>query len=164
MDPVEIITENFRVTSQQYFRAEAFHLARKLFWGIIILILVIVIASCFNILFIYLGLILFLVVIPPIIAFIYFSKLLTIEAQKNLAEKRLIINPQESITVEFIENKLESIIINWSDISTIRCNGDFAQIRDRNGKLLLLIPKMFITSYNCFDEFSNNMSWEEGKE
>ncbi len=159
----EITTDKFRINSQQYFRVEAYNLTRKLFWGITFLLFLSIGLSILNIYFLYIGLILFFIVIPPAIAFIYFNKLLTDDAQRNLAEKSLVIVPGKIIEIKFDNDRLSDYSIPWNSIATVNYLKKMIELRDRNGKLLLIIPKLFITSSNCFDEFSTDMNWDEKK-
>ena len=158
-----ITTEKFRINSKQYFRAEAFHLARKLFWIVLVLLLSIIVASIYNIVFIYIGLILIFVILPPLIAFVYYTKLLTVDAQRNLAEKWIIITPGDNVTVKFNNGAILDYTISWQEINSVNQRYGLIELRDKNDKILLLIPKMFITSCQCFEEFLTDMNWEDKK-
>lgn len=158
-----ITTDKFRINSNQYFRAEAFHLARKLFWGVLVLLLFVIVASIYNIVFIYVGLILIFIILPPLIAFVYYTKLLTADAQRNLAEKRIVIIPGDNITVKFDNSEIPDHKILWEEICFVNQRNGIIELRDNNDKILLLIPKMFITSCQCFDDFLTDMNWEEKK-
>lgn len=159
-----ITTDKFRISSKQYFRAEAFHLARKLFWGVLVLLLSIIVAAIYyNTVFIYVGLILIFLILPPLIGLIYYTKLLTVEAQRSLAEKWIIITPGYNITVKFDDSRISEYTILWEEIGFVNQRNGIIELRDNNDNILLLIPKMFITSCQCFDEFLTDMNWEEKK-
>lgn len=160
----ELITGKFKVSPNDYFRAELYESARKLFFIFLILIVLSIILSIYNIAFVFVGLIIIFLVVPSYIALIYFSKLLTIEAQQNLAVKHLIIEENKFIKVVYDDDKISNHSIEWGIIHSVKKRNGHIEIRADNKKLLLLVPQNIIEPNLIFPDFCKDMSWEERKE
>lgn len=160
----EYKTDKFRVYPINYFRAESYGSARKLFFIFLSIFIVSVALSFYNLVFLFVGLIVFFLIIPTLVALVYFYKLLTIDAQRNLSEKSLTIKKGREIMVVYENENIKDCIIEWKSIYSVLKRHKHIEIRSIDKKLLLLVPEHILDANEIFHEFYKNMSWEERKE
>lgn len=139
-----IITETYRLTPTAHLKVAAGAMLPTFGWISSILLSAAIIASIFDIRFVFMALIIFFILIPMMMSYIYFSKLLTVEAQRSLSPKHILIIPGQSITeipesADESSDPLPSQKRLWTEIADCRKSGNIIVI-DFTDRQQLLIP------------------------
>ena len=141
-----ITTDTFKLTPAVYFKiAVGAILPRLIFMSILALLITLIVSLVIDIIFVLITLIIIFIIIPIIISHIYFSKLLTSEAQYALMPKHVNINPGTSITETF-ENIDETHTPpqprqwQWNKIKSHKISNKHIVINFFNNDYTLIIP------------------------
>lgn len=141
-----IVTNTFKLTPAAYFRIAAGAMLPKLITiGSLIIIAALILAGITDIRFLLVALIIIFIIIPMVVGHIYFSRLLTTEAQYALMPKRVVVVPDESITEIFESADLENRppqtrLFRWDAISSRRISGKNLVIVFGKSDYTLIIP------------------------
>lgn len=148
-----IISESYKLTPATYFKIAAGAIFPKLLCiGIVFMLTSLTIGLIFDIRYILIALIIAFIVMPMIISHIYFSKLLTTDAQFALKTKHIIINPEEDISEIFDYTEDDTALISprkwqWSSIKSKKIIGKNLVISFHKSEYALIIPLKSI-NYN----------------
>lgn len=141
-----IVTDTFKVTPAAYFKIAAGAVFPKLIvFCALIIIAAIAAGAVFDIRFLLVALIIIFIVVPMIVGHIYFSRLLTAQAQYALMPKRVVIIPDESITEVFESADPENVpphtrLFRWDSISSRKISGKNLAIVFGNSDYTLIVP------------------------
>lgn len=138
----------FRTPAVTYFRIAAMPLLIKSTATAVLCVAAASIAALWDVRFLFVALMLLFVIIPPIIAMVYFTRLLTPQAQYQLALKRVLITPGSDITVEYLKPADDDSepeltgrhTIQWDAITDIDVTAAHVVFRYDGGKNLLAVP------------------------
>lgn len=153
-----ITTETYRMSPAGYFKAVGSPTITKTIGLLAILILIAtMIGVIYDLRIVLLALIVAFIIIPFVIGHIYFSKLLTTDAQAALSPKHVEIVPEKSITEIFEsadeENPpRESITRDWKEIKSRRLIGKNIVVSFRDTTYKLIIPTSAITPKSAIYE------------
>lgn len=156
-----IVTDTFKLTPAAYFRIAAGAVFPKLTSLCLVIIVVAITAGAiFDIRFFLVALIVIFIVIPMVVGHIYFSKLLTAEAQYTLMPKRVVIVPDESISEVFESADPENIpprtrLFRWDTISSRKISGKNLVIVFGKNDYTLIIPLSSIGDNVPIDELTD---------
>ncbi len=113
-----ITTKPCQVSPQRYFNLLLrYWLRRNWIWVALPLVLLIALAI-YNTLFIYVGLIIIFLVLPPLFMFLWFSYILHPDCRTSILTKRVELN-NRGIICAFEDERTQEI--KWSDIENVHC-------------------------------------------
>lgn len=142
----QIITETYKLTPAVYFKVAVGAILPKISLISLLLILTsLIIGLIFDIRLIFITLIIAFIAIPMIVSHIYFSKLLTTDAQYALMPKHIVINTNRNIT-EVFENADEKSnppkprTWQWEAIKSRKIANKHIIIKFFNNNYTLIIP------------------------
>ncbi|MCM1401861.1 MAG: hypothetical protein NC189_07580 [Bacteroides sp.] len=140
-----VTTEPFRATPGAYFRYSARRVIVRLGLITAVPVAAALLASLLDMRWAFVALILVFLVAPMAVAYIYFTRVLTIEAQRALSPKCVTLQPGIDLTVTYVsadeENTpLPAQAIAWQDIDSIELNGCYLTVESRMLGYPLLIP------------------------
>lgn len=174
-DPGLIITETYRLTPATYFKTTAGVMLPGVLAACALLVTGAAIAAIlFDLRIILVALIILFLIVPFVISHIYFSKLLTAEAQQALTPKHVEISPGESVK-EFFESSdkenipLQPICHDWKDISEAKINNKniILTFSNKNSTTLIIpisaIPYPTAKLISIFDSIPASDSYIEEK-
>jgi len=127
-DPELITTETYRLTPATYFKTAAGVMLPSVLATCTLLVLGAAVAAIlFDLRIILVALIILFLIVPFIISHIYYSKLLTVEAQQALTPKHVEIRPGKSVKEIFessdeANTPLQPICYDWEQISEVNIN------------------------------------------
>lgn len=96
-----LTTEIFRLSPTDYFKQAASGSLAIVWWILLPVTLVALIASAWDLRFALVGLIILLLIVPMYVVHIYFSKLLNVDAASALSTKSIAIYPDGHITTHY---------------------------------------------------------------
>lgn len=139
----QVITETYRLTPTAYLKVAAGAMLPVFGWISAALLSAALIASVFDIRFVFVALIIIFILIPMMMSYIYFSKLLTIEARRSLSPKHIVVIPGKSITeipesVEEASVPLPAETHLWRDIADCRKAGRMIVVEFTDHQQLLI--------------------------
>lgn len=168
IDPNPIITETYRLTPATYFKTAAGVMLPSVLAACALLVLGATVAAVlFDMRIILVALILLFLIVPFIVNHIYFSKLLTVEAQQALTPKYVEINPGLSVKEIFESADEENtppqpICHNWEQISGARINSKniILTFSDKKSSTLIIpisaVPYQTARLISVFESFSDS--------
>lgn len=132
MEADTVTTSCFRVGPGAYLRYSARSVVPRLMLAVCIPFLACLIASAWDMRWAFVALIILFLVAPMAVGYIYFSRLLTSEAQKALSPKQVTLpnpaketpGPDETVTVTYVSADEENtppppVSFRWGDIKKI---------------------------------------------
>ena len=149
-----IITDSFKLTPAVYFKiAVGAILPRLLVFGSVLMLTTLIVGLIIDLRIVLVALTFPFIIFPLIISHIYFSKLLTTEAQFALRPKHIVINIGQEITEIFDSNENETNPLKnrawkWDTIQSRKVTGKFIVIRFYKNDYTLIIPLNSITDNN----------------
>lgn len=141
-----IITDTFKLSPTVYFKIAAGAILPKLMLiSSSTLLITLIISLLVDIRFVLVTLIILFLLIPMIVSHIYFSKLLTREAQYALTTKHVIINLEKEIIETFESANDENTPLSprhwqWKNIKSRKISGKNLVIRFHDKDYTLIIP------------------------
>lgn len=141
-----IITDTFKLTPAVYFKiAVGAILPRLIIISVLAILITLIVSLIIDIRFVLVTLIIIFIIIPIIISHIYFSKLLTSEAQYALMPKHIIMN--EGATISEIFESIDETYTppqarcwQWDSIKSSKIYNKHIVINFFNNDYTLIIP------------------------
>ncbi len=132
MESGTVTTSSFRVGPGAYLRYSARSVVPRLLFAVCIPFIACLIASAWDLRWAFVALIILFLVAPMAVGYIYFSQLLTPEAQKALSPKQVTLPapdsglpaPDSTVTVTYLSSDEENtppppVTFYWSDINKL---------------------------------------------
>lgn len=127
----QITTDIYRLTPTAYFRmAAGAILPAMLSSALLAILLCATLAVLFDLRIIFVGLIIIFLIIPFAVGHIYYSRLLTVEAQRALSPKCVVINKDSFLKEVFVSSDEENtpplpVTHQWNEISGVRLTSTY---------------------------------------
>lgn len=151
-------TETYRTSPTDYLIFSARPLLTKIATALVLPLLCCIVASIKDLRFAFIALIIVFLIAPLVMAYIYYSRLLTIEAQRAIWQKHIIFDGESrSITVIFDSDDSECkppkpIIIKPNDVKQVQIRSKQLIMELKDKELPLIIPTVRLPfSVNPYD-------------
>lgn len=144
----EFTTEIIKIPASAYLKVEARDFAFKWGWALLLPVVASAVGGIWDVRFLLIALILVFVVIPPVIALVYFTRLLSPEAPAAMRLRGYRCRRGQFIEIRYYRPGKEedepepdgNETIDWENIVSVSESGTYFAVRIKNKELPLLIP------------------------